>query len=89
MISVSRGGLRNASHLLLDDLSVDLARGDVVVASKGDVQITLIVAKIQVCLSSIVQDEDLACVNMSETFRSELESTVLKLGGTDHALSET
>lgn len=40
-----------ASSLSVDDLLVDLARGDVVVACESDVEETLIVAQIEVCLA--------------------------------------
>jgi hypothetical protein len=39
---------------------VDLARGDVVVAREGDVQVALVVAEIEVDLAAVREDEDLA-----------------------------
>jgi hypothetical protein len=49
-----------ALALALDDVLVDLARGDVVVAREGDVQVALVVAEIEVDLAAVREDEDLA-----------------------------
>ena len=45
--------------LLLDDLSVDLACGDIIVARQRDIQVTLIISQIQVDLATIVQHKHL------------------------------
>jgi hypothetical protein len=39
--------------LLLDDELEDLSRGDVIVTTEGDVEVTLIVTKIEVYLGAI------------------------------------
>ena len=49
-----------ALALVLDNLLVDLAGGDVVIAGKVDTEITLVVAEIQIGLATIVEDETLA-----------------------------
>lgn len=46
--------------LALDDMLVDLAGGDVVLSGQGDVEITLVVAEVEVYLSAVVQNKDLA-----------------------------
>ena len=48
------------TDLLLDDLAVDLARGNVVVTREGNVEIAFVVAEVEVDLSAIVEDVDLA-----------------------------
>lgn len=53
--------LPQATYLLLDDLAIDLAGRDVVVAAERDVEVPLVVAKVEICLSSVVQHEHLAC----------------------------
>lgn len=45
-------------YLLLDDFAVDLSGGDVVFSCEGDVEVSLVVAQIQIYLSSIVQHKD-------------------------------
>ena len=45
--------------LLLDDLSVDLASRDIIVARQRDIQVALIVSQIQVDLATIVQHKHL------------------------------
>ena len=45
--------------LLLDDVLVDLARGDVVVAVQSDVKETLIVAEVKVHLTTVIQHKHL------------------------------
>jgi hypothetical protein len=47
-----------AGTLLLDDVLVDLARGDIVLARESDVEITLVVAKVEVDFPAIVEDKD-------------------------------
>jgi len=47
-----------ARTLLLDDVLVDLASGDVVLAREGDVEVTLVVAKVEVDFTAIVEDKD-------------------------------
>lgn len=44
-----------AISLLFDDGFVNFARGDVIVSVKGDIQKSLVIAKIQVHFPSIVQ----------------------------------
>ena len=44
--------------LLVDDLLVDFACGDVVVAVKGHIQETLVVAQVKINLTTIVQDKN-------------------------------
>jgi len=39
---------------------VDLARGDVVVAREGDVEVALVVAEVEVDLAAVGEDKDLA-----------------------------
>lgn len=46
--------------LLLDNVLVDLAGCDVVLASEGDVEIALVVAEIKVDFTAVVKDEDFA-----------------------------
>lgn len=41
----------------LDDMLVDLARRDVVLAGKGDIKVTFIVAEIEVNFSAVVEDK--------------------------------
>jgi hypothetical protein len=47
-----------ASTLLLDDVLVDLACGDVVLAREGDVEVAFVVAKVEVDFTAIVEDKD-------------------------------
>jgi hypothetical protein len=49
------------TNLLLDDFLVDFASGDIIIAGEGDVEIPLVVAKVEIDLSSVVQDIHLAC----------------------------
>lgn len=49
-----------ALALALDDVLIDLAGGDVVVAGEGDVEVALVVAEIEVDFAAIGEDEDLA-----------------------------
>ena len=48
-----------ASSLPLDDVLVDLAGGDVVFSSQGDVKVPLVVAQVKVNFSAIIEDEHL------------------------------
>ena len=49
------------TNLFFNDLSVDLSCRNVVVAREGNVQVPLVISKIQVDLPAIVQDIDLTC----------------------------
>ncbi len=49
-----------AAALALDDVLVDLARGDVVVLGEGHVEVALVVAQVQVGLAAVVENVDLA-----------------------------
>jgi hypothetical protein len=49
-----------ALALALDDVLVDFARGDVIIASQGDVEVALVVAEIEVDLAAVGEDKDLA-----------------------------
>ena len=46
--------------LLLDDMLVYLAGGDVVIACEGDVQVALVVAEIEIDFAAVGENEDLA-----------------------------
>lgn len=50
-----------APHLLLDNLTINLACRDIVIARQRDVQISLIVSEVEIDFSTVVQDVDLAC----------------------------
>jgi hypothetical protein len=64
-----------ALALALDDIAVDLAGGDVVGTGKGHVQVTLVVAKVKVNLSTIVQHKDLAWVGEGENVKGGTKIT--------------
>ena len=49
-----------ALALALDDVLVDLAGGDVVVAGEGDVEVALVVAEIEVDFAAVGEDKDFA-----------------------------
>lgn len=49
------------THLSFNDLSVNFPCRDIVVSRQSDIQISLVVSKIQIHFSSIVQDVNLAC----------------------------
>jgi hypothetical protein len=49
-----------AAALTLNDVLVDLARCDVVLAGEGDVEVALVVAEIEVDLAAVGEDENLA-----------------------------
>jgi hypothetical protein len=48
-----------ATALALNDMLVDLAGGDVVVTGKGDIEVALVVAEVEVGLASVVENVDL------------------------------
>lgn len=47
--------------LTLDNVLVDLSSGDVVVLAERDVKVTLVVAKVEVGLTTVVENVDLTC----------------------------
>ena len=49
-----------ALALALDDVLVDLAGGNVVVAGQGDVEVALVVAEIKIDFTTVGENEDLA-----------------------------
>jgi hypothetical protein len=49
-----------ALALALDDVLVDLAGGNVVVAGQGNVEIALVVAEIEIDFTTVGENEDLA-----------------------------
>jgi hypothetical protein len=49
-----------ATALALDDVLVDFAGCDVVLAGEGDVQVALVVAEVEVDFAAVVEDEDFA-----------------------------
>lgn len=49
-----------ALALALNDVLVDLAGGDVVVAGQGDVEVALVVAEIEIDFAAVGEDEDFA-----------------------------
>lgn len=49
-----------ALALAFDDVLVDLARGDVVITGQGDVEVTFVVAEIEVDFAAVGEDEDFA-----------------------------
>jgi hypothetical protein len=49
-----------ALALTLDDVLVDFASGDVVIAGEGDVEVPLVVAEIEVDFAAVREDEDFA-----------------------------
>lgn len=55
-----RWKLVSKTHLALNDMLVNLSRRDVVLASKSNVEVTLVVSEIQIDLSSVVENEDLS-----------------------------
>lgn len=48
------------TRLFLNNLSVDLARRDVVIAAQRDIEVSLVVSQVKVDFSAIVEDVDLA-----------------------------
>jgi hypothetical protein len=52
--------INECACLLLNDLSVDLSRSDIVIARERDIQISLIVAKIQIYFTTVIEDVYLA-----------------------------
>jgi hypothetical protein len=49
-----------AFALALDDMLVDLARRDVVLARQGDVEVALVVAQVEVDFAAVGEDENFA-----------------------------
>jgi hypothetical protein len=49
-----------ALALTLDDVLVDFASGDVVIAGEGDVKVALVVAEIEVDFAAVGEDEHFA-----------------------------
>lgn len=47
-----------AATLTLDNVLVDLAGGNVLVAREGDVEVTLVVSEIEVDFAAVVEDVD-------------------------------
>jgi hypothetical protein len=52
--------INECTRLLLDDLPVDFSRGDIVIARERDIQISFIVAKIQIHFTTVIEDINLA-----------------------------
>lgn len=48
------------AYLTLNDLLVDFAGGNVVVTSQANVKETLVIAKVEINLATILKDKDLA-----------------------------
>lgn len=49
-----------ALALALNDVLVDLAGGDVVIAGEGNVEVALVVTKVEVDFAAVGEDKDLA-----------------------------
>ena len=49
-----------AFSLTLDDVLVDLASGDVVIAGKGDVEVAFVVSEVEIDLTAVGEDENFA-----------------------------
>lgn len=49
-----------ASALALDNVLVNLPGGDIVFSSEGDIEVSLVVAKVEVAFSTVVKDKDFA-----------------------------
>lgn len=60
-ISVLPKSRDEPTDLLLNDMLIDFASGDVVVLAQADVEVSLVVPQIQIRLSTIVQHIHLAC----------------------------
>lgn len=52
---------KEETYLLLNHFSIDLSRGDIVLSTKRHIQVSLVVSKIEIHLSSIVQNENFTC----------------------------
>lgn len=48
------------SSLTLDDVLVHLARGDVILAREGDVEVSLVVAQVEIDFAAVVEDKAFA-----------------------------
>ena len=70
-----------SSTFPLDDMLVDLPRCDVVLAGKGDIEVSLVVAQIQVDFSTVVQNEDFAMPMVELELRSKSRQLWNLLGG--------
>lgn len=57
------------TNLFFDDLSVDLSCCNIVVTRKGDIQVSLVVSKVQIDLSAVVKDIYLTCTTMISGLR--------------------
>jgi hypothetical protein len=62
-----------ADTLALDDGFVDLASGNVVVASKGGEEVTLVVAEIEIHFAAIVSHVDLTVLNWGHSTRIDVD----------------
>lgn len=49
-----------SSSLALYDMLIDLSRGDVILSSQGDVEISFVISKVKVDFSAIIEDEAFA-----------------------------
>lgn len=47
-----------AATLALNDVLVDLASGDVVLASEGNIEVSLVVSEVEVDFSTVIEDKD-------------------------------
>jgi hypothetical protein len=56
--------LKGDANLSLDNLPVDLPRCDVVIAGKCYVEVSFVVAQVEICFSAVVEDEHLAYSSM-------------------------
>lgn len=63
-----------APALTLDDMLVDLARCDVVLACQGDIEIALVVSEIEVDFSAVVEDKDFTVSARHELVSSQTNS---------------
>lgn len=70
-----------ARTLLLDDVLVDLACSDVVLACEGNVEVAFIVAKIQVDFTAIIEDKDFTVPIAYQLCPWSLGNTERLLGG--------
>ena len=55
-----------AAALTLDDVPVDFASRDVVLTRERDVEVALVVPKVEVNLAAVVENEDFAVPNFSK-----------------------
>jgi hypothetical protein len=75
-----------ASTLLLDDVLVDLACGDVVLARERDVEVAFIVAKVKIDFTAIVEDKDFT-VSATYQLRPQFSKSLRCLLGGSHSAS--